>query len=418
MIMAYRDPEVGIERLLEKTASYRPQLEAWNAERKVNGFKGSTRLRGLASLKPFVASLDPRPLTAVTREGVRDYIGGMGGSPATIDRAKADIRAFLTWLAEQNGKRTRIRLQDAVKWLKVGLREVPYINPKDVLSREDIKALAEAAENPRNRAMAMVLYESGFRAGEFLSLNVGDAYFDSQGVRLVLPRDATNLKTGRREVTLIDAEPALSAWLEFHSRGTDPKAPLWESFDAHISRAKPRQRLSYTALSVILKGLAKRAQVAKRANAHAFRHSRASHMAEDGYNEAELRLFFGWSPVSRMPSRYVHYGAQALREKMLRRAGREPEGPTPRNPLEPEECPRCQERNDASARFCKRCGLNMMESGGWEVADISDMYVRLIHATEIITEHLQKHSTPEDAKAAAEAIMGAFDTLRKHLEGD
>ena len=400
-----------------RTGSSRPLLEAWDAERKVNGLKGSTRLRGLASLRPFVAALDPKPLTSFTRRDVREYIGGMGGSPATIDRAKADIRSFLTWLADQNGRRTRTRLKNAVNWLKTGLREIPYINPKDVLSLEDIKALANAAENPRDRAILMVLYESGFRSGEFLALNVNDAHFDSQGVRLVLPMDATDLKTGRREVTLIDSEPALSSSLEFHSRGADPKAPLWESFDNHISRAEPRGRLSYTALTVILKGLAKEAGVTKKTNPHAFRHARASHMAMAGYNEAELRVYFGWSANSRMPARYVHYGEEALREKMLRLAGREPETTVQPNPLEPVDCPRCKERNDAVARFCRRCGLNMMESGGWELVDIEDMYVRLIHTSEIIAEHLEKHSTPEDARAAADLITGAFDTLRKRLEG-
>ncbi len=40
---------------------------------------------------------------------------------------------------------------------------------------------------------------------------------------------------------------------------------------------------------------------------HLFRHSRATHFANSGLGDAQMKRWFGWSPTSTMPSQYILY---------------------------------------------------------------------------------------------------------------
>lgn len=55
--------------------------------------------------------------------------------------------------------------------------------------------------------------------------------------------------------------------------------------------------------------------------AHDFWHTCATRKARLGWNESQLRRYFGWSPGSDMPSRYVHLALGDMREQVRRDAG-------------------------------------------------------------------------------------------------
>jgi integrase/recombinase XerD len=66
---------------------------------------------------------------------------------------------------------------------------VPDLNSArafELLTEEAVKGLAEAAGNPRDRALVLVLYESGCRAGEILSLSIKNVQFDEYGAQLIV----------------------------------------------------------------------------------------------------------------------------------------------------------------------------------------------------------------------------------------
>ena len=53
--------------------------------------------------------------------------------------------------------------------------------PEELLTEEEVKRLAEAAENPRDRDFILTLYESGCRVGELISLRLKHVQFDNYG---------------------------------------------------------------------------------------------------------------------------------------------------------------------------------------------------------------------------------------------
>jgi hypothetical protein len=73
-------------------------------------------------------------------------------------------------------------------------------------------------------------------------------------------------------------------------------------------------------------------------NPHLLRHTRATEAARSGWNEEQMRKFFGWAPGSPMPSTYTHLTAEDMRERVLKDRGgsgpkQEPRpAPPPRDP--------------------------------------------------------------------------------------
>jgi integrase len=115
--------------------------------------------------------------------------------------------------------------------------------------------------------LVLVLYESGCRIGEILSLRIKHACFDEYGAQLIV-----NGKTGSRRVRIIASAPSLASWLDNHPL-KDSESPLW------ISLRSMNEPLTYSAAKELLKELARRAGIRKRVYPHLFRHSRATMLA-------------------------------------------------------------------------------------------------------------------------------------------
>src|SRR3990170_1809035 len=94
--------------------------------------------------------------------------------------------------------------------------------PEEILTEDDIKKLVESANNLRDKAFILVLYESGCRIGEILSLRIRNVQFDDYGAALIV-----NGKTGDRRVRIILSAPKLASWIEYHPLKKNTDAPLW-----------------------------------------------------------------------------------------------------------------------------------------------------------------------------------------------
>lgn len=164
----------------------------------------------------------------------------------------------------------------------------------------------------RRRAILWTLWDSGFRISELLALRIEsfrpDA--DSKGARLVLPPNAPDLKTGPRSIYVVECVGPIRAWLALHPQRNDPKAALFPAFSKRNDRMWPHS------IDRLLETTCHRGGIRK-VNPHLFRHTRATRAAETGWNEAELRAYFGWESTSRMAAHYVHL-AQAHMDQRIR----------------------------------------------------------------------------------------------------
>ena len=256
-------------------------------------------------------------------------------SPWTKRDFKVALRKFYRWLGRP----------EEVGWLKVGVKGWRRLMPEEILTEEEVWRLVGAAGNPRDRALVAVLYESGCRIGELLSLRIRHVGFDGYGAVLLVDG-----KTGRRRVRIVMSAPYLAEWVNWHPMGDVPDAPLWVN-----RRGRP---LGYAGVRCMLRRLARKAGVRKRVNPHNFRHSRATHLATR-LTEAQMKEFFGWVQSSDMASVYVHLSGRDVDNAILGIYGITPEGDKKQNSMAPTRCLSCGLLNPPTNRVCSGCGARL-----------------------------------------------------------
>lgn len=240
--------------------------------------------------------------------------------------------------------------QNIVSWIKTtGLtaqrKKVEKTLPKEILTVEEINKLAEAAENIRDKALVLTLYETGARIGEFLNMRIGDIKFDEYGAKIVLEG-----KTGMRWVRVLNCVSALANWLSQHPFKDDKDAFVWVGF----TRRNENKPISYREVVKILKELSKKAKINKDVHPHLFRHSRATELAKI-LTEQQLKVYFGWEQSSKMASIYVHLSGKDVDNTILKFYGINVE--EKELELKPKKCARCGTINDSSSKFCSNCGM-------------------------------------------------------------
>ena len=259
------------------------------------------------------------------------------------------------------------------------------ILPEELLTQDDVKALVDATERSRDRALILTLYETGGRIGEVLSLRIRNVQFDEYGAVLIVGG-----KTGMRRVRIVASSPALAGWLRDHPKRNDPDSPLW-ILTGNTNHGKP---MTYPAAVKLLRQTAKRANLKKAVNPHMFRHSRASHLATD-LTESQMKQYLGWTPGSDMAAVYVHLSGRDVDNALLRINGVEVPGQmhAPMK-LKVQVCPRCEIKNDPNAKFCNRCSMPLNMTAAVEVEkdrlEADQVMTRLLEDADVKNLLLQK----------------------------
>jgi len=286
--------------------------------------------------KPFKEATKD-DITRLVREiEERDY------SDWTKHDYKIILKIFYRWL-----KKTE-EYPEEVKWIKPRVKKGKLL-PEEILTEDEVKKLTESATNLRDKAFILVLYESGCRIGEILSLRIHNVQFDNYGAVLIVSG-----KTGDRRVRIIASAPKLAAWIENHPFRENADAPLW----INLSMNNRNNVFSYAASKSMLKDVAKRARIKKRIYPHLFRHSRATFLA-NFLTEAQLKQHFGWVQASEMASTYVHLSGRDVDSTLLKLQGMNVENNAKETVLKTVLCPRCNEKNSPTSKFCMRCGSPM-----------------------------------------------------------
>ena len=168
---------------------------------------------------------------------------------------------------------------------------------------------------------------------------------------LTLPKGVQGLKTDARRIRVFDSVDYLKAWLNEHPFREDRNAALWFT----MSHRAPFARLTANALLTWTYRAGKRAGLKKDTNPHIWRHSAATERAKLGWNEAQMRAFFGWTRNSDMPSVYTHLAGLDCDEMEMERRGLKLAGKHSGPALSPLVCLYCSHRNPHTALFCQKC---------------------------------------------------------------
>ena len=244
---------------------------------------------------------DGKPLATMEPNEVRRAVAllhGKGLSPRTLALALSAWRGWFRWLARHRGFSANPVL--GIRAPKAG-RPLPK-----ALSVEAAQRLldAKADVSPlalRDRAMFELLYSSGLRLAELVSLDVGDGRLDLR------EGEVTVTGKGARTRTVpvgAKAREALAAWLPARARlaPAGEKALFVGARGARISRAVVGARLA---------AWARKSGLAERVHPHMLRHSFATHMLQSSQDLRAVQELLGHASISTTQV-YTHLDFQAL----------------------------------------------------------------------------------------------------------
>jgi integrase/recombinase XerD len=336
-----------------------------------DGLKEVTTATAETTLKPFIEWCGDRELKEFTPDDIYDYLDFIHAytyvkagktvkySSGTQQRIRTVLKKFLTFINHDLGAVIKLR---ALKNGKI---------PEDILTREEIEKLIDLCLSTRDRAIIATFYESGARRRESLAVQLKHVTFDENGAILNIQKG----KTGSLRVRLVLASSYLKQWIDTHSLKNDPDAYIFCSFNS------PFGLISLVGLANQLHQIASRAGIQpKRVYPHAFRHARATHLAEQ-LPEQLLKEYLGWTKSSTMASVYAHISGRDVDNAILKLHGIETEQATKKFIVN--KCPRYKEINPENVLFCFKCEMPLTQEASTTVESIKTDYVQLADLDEI-----------------------------------
>ena len=291
-----------------------------------------------------------KPFRQATKDDLIALVGNLERSDYA-EHTKYDLKVmlkmFYKWL-----KGNDEFAPPEISWLKKSKKNLDHKLPEDLLSEDEVLRMTEAAINPRDKTLILVLYETGCRIGELLSLQMKNVNFDQYGAVLRVTG-----KTGDRRVRIISSAPVLASWLNAHPRAKDPEAWLWFQYK---NNKKTDKCMRHGTVYATLKKIAKRAGIQKKVYPHLFRHSRATALANK-LTEAQMKEHFGWVQGSEMAATYVHLSGRDVDNAFLKIHGLVQAENPQEEKLKLRVCQRCKDHNSSSSKFCTKCGLPLDE---------------------------------------------------------
>jgi site-specific recombinase XerD len=260
--------------------------------KELEGMSVARRLKYYAALKVFRRVCDP--ITSVSREHVEEFLLLLRNE-YRISSQETDwycAKKFFEFVGKGE-LFDGLRPSFSARGMKL---------PEELLSREEIDLLIKNARSLRDRALISVMYESGARIGELITLQLKHVSFDEYGAVLIVDG-----KTGMRRIRLIETALMLKDYVYSLPKGSE--GPLWPNGKG--------SNISYAAVYRMLGKLVRSCGLDKQVYPHLFRHSRATHLA-DKLTEAQMKILFGWAGNSDVPSVYVHLSGRDVEEALLR----------------------------------------------------------------------------------------------------
>lgn len=300
-------------------------------------------LKYINTLRKLSEWLEPSFINANKKDLLKLFgkIECKGYSEWTKHDYKVVIKKFYKWI---NGGE---EYPEAVKWIKTTFTDRNKKLPEDLLTCKDVKRIVNAADHIRDKALISLLYESGCRISEILTMRIKSLNFNEYGCMITV-----NGKKGMRRIPVISSVPFLAAWYETHPLRDNLEAPFWVS----IGTRGRNEAIKYPNTRNMIARLAKKAGIKKKVNPHIFRHSRATYLANH-FTEAQMNHYFGWIQGSEMPSTYVHMSGRDIVSAVLELNGKKKaEDKNKEEKFSSKYCKRCEKDNPPTGKFCLRCG--------------------------------------------------------------
>jgi integrase/recombinase XerD len=257
--------------------------------------------RDIEKLEAFARS-KRRSLSSLDSSEIREFLRGLhrrGLSLRSVARATSAVRSLFRFAAAEG-----LAAIDPTE--QIDSARAPRSLPR-YLALEEVEALLEAPdisspEGLRDRAMMELLYATGLRVSELVSLRTGDLHFD---VGYLVCRGK-----GRKE-RVVPYGRSARKWIERYLASSRPLlSPRPGESGLFLSRrGRPMTRQRFFQL---LKGYGRLAGITRSLSPHVVRHSFATHLLERGADLRSLQLMLGHSNIGTTQI-YTHVSRERLK---------------------------------------------------------------------------------------------------------
>lgn len=219
--------------------------------------------------------------------------GGRRGplSKHSVHSYVRSVNSFLAWARREGEVNQDVKAQLP----KLGRRLL------EVLSREEIRAMEDAAKSERDKLIVRLLADSGIRLGELIGLQTSDVLQQGR-LHLIRVRGKGDLER------LVPVAPSLYLRLRrYAERGRPRDAATDRLFIALRKDASGEYRaLSESGVEQMIRGLAEAAGIQRRVYPHLIRHSFITWSLTRGMNPIQLAQIVGHSSLAMIQQVYAH----------------------------------------------------------------------------------------------------------------
>ncbi len=214
------------------------------------------------------------------------------------------LRSFFKYLIRQ---KIHVLAPEMIELGKARDRSIKFLSPQDLVRLFDAVETREL-RGLRDRAILEVLFSTGLRVSELVSLNKDDANLES-GEFSVMG------KGGKRRVVFLSKDA--KAWLQqYLAKRNDPYRPLFLRYSGPKAKdglTDEKSRLTARSVERMVEKYRKKAGLLERLGPHALRHSFATDLLTHGADLRSVQEMLGHKNISTTQI-YTHVTNPHLRE--------------------------------------------------------------------------------------------------------
>ncbi len=273
------------------------------------GFSGNTIMAYRNDLYSLLKDLESKNLSdwkSVTTDHLLKFVlllQEKGYSETTRARKTAAVRSYFAFLVDdrliENSPAAELSSP------KIGRSLPTALSEEEVIRVLEAPMAVDTPESRRDKAMLELLYATGMRVTELVSLRVNDVNLSGGFVRCI--------GKGNKERLIPFHEQALDALAFYIEEGRDsflngnPKEPA-------LFLNRRGEQLTRQGFWLILKEYARKAGITSPVTPHTLRHSFATHMLRGGASLRQVQEFLGHASIASTQI-YTHLTDDHLREQ-------------------------------------------------------------------------------------------------------
>ncbi len=385
-MVGHKNPQEHIDSLISNKVFSEKQREAvrrFVKSQQANRFEYLT-IRGDLYFLHKIASISDKPFEEYTKEDIQQILELPVCKKSKFYHRK--IRQFWRFLNEGE-------LPKSVRWVDPRNKNRERKEDKKVLTDEQKKNMIDLTTNQRDKTMLLILFDTGCRPGELISLKIKDVVFDQNGGVVKLKG-----KTGERTRRLFDSLPDVKLYLTFHKYKDNRESPLFYN----LSRQCYGKPITYQAIYYLFNNLKKQMGIEGNFSSYVTRRTALTEMGKR-LTPHELKTFAGHSSIT-TSNYYVRIKQEDVDNKLMRQSGMKEQEveEIKESALKPTKCFQCKKTNGVGSKFCSHCGFILDRATALQYDEIRTVGDNVMAKT-------LKHSGKIDREALKETIGEMID---------